>query len=641
MNTATTVSIVAAAIELVLGVLALGFARAPGWRHLRLFALVTFSACVFTVGNVAFSLEGVGHEWIRVVGSINWATGALHCASWILYSRRQYGDPLRQRERVALVALAVVGAAALVPGVMLTGRVEVQTVAWAGVTYQTPASTPLGSVLALVFPLSLTLPFRRYVEKTRLGVPGARAHFIWFCVLFLSVINEVLVVSRVIDNLYLADVGYLAAVISVLSEMTRRVASDARRMIELSSDLSRQVDERTQELLEARDRLLRAERLSALGRLSASVGHEINNPLSYVMGNLDYVRGELAREGASREILDALQDARGGAERIGKIVRELRVFGRGPRQERRVPTNPCDVMESSIKLVMNELRHRARLERDLQPVPDVLADDTRLAQVFVNLLLNAAQAMPEDRQGHGALIIARTRVTADGMAAIEIIDNGMGISDEDKRRLFEPFFTTKPQDQGTGLGLFVSMGIVSSFGGRIEVDSKLGHGTTLRILLPAAPEDALDLSSMSTLKPQVLVRNRRLLVIDDDVLVARTLVRLLGEHRVEVATSGHDGLSRLLADGQSFDLVLCDLMMPDMTGMDLFEEVQRRKPGVAERFVFISGGGVTERSRRFIEANGARVLIKPIDGRELQEILARAAPLESGNPQAQPLEASA
>jgi len=640
MNTATTVSIVAAAIELVLGVLALGFARAPGWRHLRMFAMVTFSAAAFSAGNVAFSLPGVSDELIFVVGRLNWAAGGLHCAAWILYSRLQYGDHLRRRERVALVALALVGVAALVPGVMITDQVEVQTVAWAGVTYHTPASTELGSLMAVVFPLSLTLPFRRYVEKTRLGVPGARAHFISFCLLFLSVVNEVLVVSRVIDNLYLAEVGYLAAVVSVLSEMTRRVASDARRMIELSSDLSRQVDERTRELLEARDRLLRSERLSALGRLSASVGHEINNPLSYVMGNLDYVRGELARGGASREILDALQDARGGAERIGKIVRELRVFGRGSRQERRVPTNPCEVLESSIKLVMNELRHRARLERDLESVPDVLADDTRLAQVFVNLLLNAAQAMPEDRHGHTPVITVRSRTTSDGMASIEIIDNGIGISEDDMRRLFEPFFTTKPQDQGTGLGLFVSMGIISSLGGRIDVDSRVGRGTTLRIVLPAAPEDA-EVASMSTLKPPVSVRNRRLLVIDDDVLVARTLVRLLGDHRVDVATSGQEGLSRLSSEGALFDLVLCDLMMPDMTGMDLYEEVQRRSPALAERFVFISGGGVTERSRRFIEANGARVLIKPIDGRELSEILARRAPLESGSPEGRPLEASA
>jgi CheY-like chemotaxis protein/anti-sigma regulatory factor (Ser/Thr protein kinase) len=321
-------------------------------------------------------------------------------------------------------------------------------------------------------------------------------------------------------------------------------------------------------------------------------------------------------------------------------VRELRVFGRGSKQERRIPTNPCEVLESSIKLVMNELRHRARLERDLDVVPDVMADDTRLAQVFVNLLLNAAQAMPEDRPSQASVITVRSRATPDGMASIEIIDNGVGITEDDKRRLFEPFFTTKPQDQGTGLGLFVSMGIVSSLGGRIDVESHAGQGTTLRILLPAAPEDA-DFSSMSTLKPPVAVQNRRLLVIDDDVLVARTLVRLLGDHRVDVATSGKEGLSRVLAEGALFDLVLCDLMMPDMNGMDLYEEVQRRAPAVAERFVFISGGGVTERSRRFIEANGARVLIKPIDGRELSEILVRRAPLQSGNPAGEAFEASA
>jgi CheY-like chemotaxis protein len=218
------------------------------------------------------------------------------------------------------------------------------------------------------------------------------------------------------------------------------------------------------------------------------------------------------------------------------------------------------------------------------------------------------------------VITVRSRKTSDGMVAIEVVDPGRGISESDQRRLFEPFFTTKPQDQGTGLGLFVSLGIISSFGGKIEVDSTLGEGTTVRILLPPAPSD-LQVKRTSS-RPPASERECRLLVVDDDVLVARSIVRLLSGHRVEVATSGREALARLLDASSCFDLVFCDLMMPDMTGMDLFETIERSRPTLARRFVFISGGGVTDGCRKFIENHPTRVVSKPIDRRALDRVLA-------------------
>ena len=626
MNLATAVSVVAAAVEAVMAVLAFVFAKAPGWRHLRVFALVAASAAAYSAINIAFSVDGVSDPTVLWALRFNYLAACIHCAAWLVYNRVQYHEPIRSVDRSAVTALGALALLGLVPGVLTTNSILELRVAWAGVTYRTPAPTLVGSLLMATPPAVLLVPLTRYFKKARLGVPGARAHFLAICVFFLLAVNEALVAMGSIASVYLADVGFLVAVLSVLSEMANRVATDAKRLLTLSTALSRTVEERTREVVEAREVLLRAERLSALGRLSASVGHEINNPLSYVVGNLEYAITELERSPATNQILNALGDAREGAERIRRIVRELRVFGKGSPEPHRELTNPREALESALKLAGNELRCRAHLVRHFEQVPEVMADPTQLTQVFVNLLLNAAQAIPDELSGQASSVITvRSRRLPDGHVAIEVSDTGRGISEADQKRLFEPFFTTKPQDQGTGLGLFVSLGIISSFQGKIEVDSRLGGGTTVRVLLPAA-SNATAPGKLSS-RPPMVARDRRLLLVDDDVLVARSIVRLLDEHQVEVVTSGKAALKRLLDQGTAFDLVFCDLMMPDMTGMDLFEEIERAQPSLAERFVFISGGGVTDRCRQFIESHHQRVLSKPIDKRAIKRVLAdHAAP---------------
>jgi signal transduction histidine kinase/CheY-like chemotaxis protein len=620
MNPATSLSLVAAAVEGVMALLAVVFSKAPGWGQLRVFAVVAASAAAYSANNTFFTIAGVSDQSVVWALRFNYLAACVHCAAWLVYSRVQYGETLRGQERGAIAVLVAAGLIGLLPGVLTTDQVEAYYAGWAGVTYRTPVPTAAGSILMSAPPLVLLAPLACYYRQARKHVPGARAHFLAFCILFLLAVNETLVTLGLLESIYLADLGFLVAVLSVLSEMASRVAGDATRLLTLSATLSRQVDSRTREVIEARESLVRAERLTALGRLSASVGHEINNPLSYVVGNLEYALSTLDSREVPGQVLDALNDARGGAERIGRIVRELRVFGRGAPVPERELTNPCEALESALKLTGNELRCRARLARVLEAVPPVLADPTQLTQVFVNVLLNAAQAIPEARTAGSTVITVRSRKTSDGMVAIEVVDPGRGISESDQRRLFEPFFTTKPQDQGTGLGLFVSLGIISSFGGKIEIDSTLGEGTTVRILLPPAPSDAQVKRTSS--RPPVTERERRLLVVDDDVLVARSIVRLLSGHRVEVATSGREALARLLDASSRFDLVFCDLMMPDMTGMDLFETIERSRPTLARRFVFISGGGVTDGCRKFIENHPTRVVSKPIDRRALDRVLA-------------------
>jgi signal transduction histidine kinase/ActR/RegA family two-component response regulator len=629
MNAATLLTLAAGAIEVVMGTLAIAFARAQGWRHFRVFALIAFSAAAYCLLDAVFASISPSDTLVLWAGQLNPALGCLNCGAWIVYTRRQYGDPLRRLDYWVIGGLSLIALLAMVPGLFVTAPIVTHTVPWAAVTYHLPTVTALGSVALLLMPASLALPALTYVRKARAGAAGARVHVVAFLFMFAIGVNEAMVSAGVLNNLYLMDLGFLAAVLSVCVEMTYRVTGDARRLQELSDDLARQVDERTRELIQARDNLARAERLAALGRLSASIGHEINNPLSYVIGNLNYISEELNDEQSERQdalIASAVEDALGGAERIRRIVAELRAFGSSSERDARRPLDVNQLLEEALKVARGETRHRVRLERRYEQVRKVMADPIRLTQVCVNLVVNAAQSIPEERAGGpDAIITLRTRALPDDRLAIEITDTGVGIREDARERLFEPFFTTKQRAGGTGLGLFVSLGIVTGLGGSIEIDSRMGEGTTVRVILPVWQGVELEPEEIASASVRTL-ENRRLLVVDDDVLVARTLARQLSGHHVEVVSSGQAALERLSGGMSNFDLVLCDLMMPDMTGMEVYEAVEERCPALAERFVFISGGGVTERSRKFLEAHADRVLPKPIDNRQLSELLVRCKP---------------
>jgi PAS domain S-box-containing protein len=374
----------------------------------------------------------------------------------------------------------------------------------------------------------------------------------------------------------------------------------------------------------ARAQLLVSDRMASLGTLAAGVGHEINNPLMAVLGNLEMAVTDitaLIRKHGSLvdfgEIPDELRDARDAAERVRNIVRDLKLFSRTD-EESRGDVNVEHVLESSIRMVWNEIRHRARLVRDFRPIPSVLANESRLGQVFLNLIVNAAQAIPEGR-AHLHEIRVATSVTSDGRARVDISDTGSGMPPEIVERIFTPFFTTKPIGVGTGLGLAICHQLVTAVGGEILVDTELGKGTMFSVLLPT-----LAVAMRKATEPPPLARSRqrgRVLVIDDEVLVATTLRRALsGEHDVVGVTDPHEAV-RMITAGQSFDVILCDLMMPTATGMDLFHELSQVAPEHVPRMVFITGGAFTAQARTFLDTVPNARLEKPVDLRALRTLV--------------------
>jgi two-component system cell cycle sensor histidine kinase/response regulator CckA len=379
--------------------------------------------------------------------------------------------------------------------------------------------------------------------------------------------------------------------------------------------------------------LMVSDRMASVGTLAAGVAHEINNPLAAVIANLDYIADSVALmmggdAGPERneawlvgEVKGPLEDARHAAQRVRFIVRDLKIFSRTPTDE---PSGPVDVqaiMESSLRMGWNEIRHRARLVKLYERVPAVEANEARLGQVFLNLVVNAAQAMEEGRAEQNEIRIG-TRLEGEGVV-IEVSDNGAGIPPEIIDRIFDPFFTTKAVGVGTGLGLAICQRIVTDLGGELTVQSEHGKGTTFKVTLPVLCKPECEIVVAPAAEAPIAGRRGRILLVDDEELVLRGVKRILAkEHNVVATVSAAEALA-LCAAGEEFDLILCDLMMPEMTGMDLHRELSLVAPAQASRMIFLTGGAFTARARSFLSETAIEHIEKPFDPVNLRAVVHR------------------
>ena len=380
--------------------------------------------------------------------------------------------------------------------------------------------------------------------------------------------------------------------------------------------------------------LMVSDRMASVGTMAAGVAHEINNPLAAVLANLDYIAESLVRLSSGdrapisyaardawicEEIKPSLDDAREAADRVRFIVRDLKMFSRSPSEERTGPVNVKSIMESSLRMAWNEVRHRARLVKNYGHIPDVDANEARLGQVFLNLIVNAAQALPEGRAEDNEIQVS-TRLDAERVI-IEVRDTGAGIPAENRTRIFDAFFTTKGVGEGTGLGLAICYRIVKDIGGDLTVESEMGVGTTFRVSLPIAKAEATE--SVATPPVPTAGRRGRILLVDDEVMVIRALTRILSQGNEVVSTlEAKDALARC-ERGEQFDLILCDLMMPIMTGMELYHELLRVAPEQANRMIFVTGGAFTEKARTFLSETLREHIEKPFSSANLRAIVNR------------------
>jgi two-component system NtrC family sensor kinase len=411
-----------------------------------------------------------------------------------------------------------------------------------------------------------------------------------------------------------------------LAELEARVSERTRELASANEQLRREITEREQT-----ERALRkAQRLEALGRLAAGIGHEINNPLTFMSAGIEALASDLRLlmphlpPPVQTELRDLSEAAAIGADRISQIVRSIQLFGNKEERDLEV-VDMGSVLSLSLRMIASELDPGIEVRTDFDEVPPILGRRVALEQVFVNLLQNAAHAVAESALAGRADRTRRITVTCrhgdQRSVIIEIADTGVGIAQEHLDRIFDPFFTTKPVNQGTGLGLSICHSIIGDHGGDIDVHSTPGKGTTVTVRLPVVRLGSPELAAMlprpeQEAEVEAEPLRGRVLVVDDEPLILRMMMHALRDHDVVGVTSAVDGLEQCTT--RKFDVILCDLMMPGMTGMQLYERLRVTNPGIEDRMVFMTGGTLLPDVQGFLASTPSPCLEKPIPIKRLR-----------------------
>lgn len=402
------------------------------------------------------------------------------------------------------------------------------------------------------------------------------------------------------------ECGLLAQTFNRMTENIRKSHEDLEQTVETLKTTQAQ--------------LVQREKLSAMGEFVSGVAHELNNPLTAVIGFAELLK-QIDLDPKHSKYLDTIV---AGAQRCHKIIQSLLSFARQRPVERKL-ADVNELLESTLTFMQYELRtSNVEVQREFtRPLPFVSADSHQLQQVFLNMVNNARQAM-EANQG-GWLRICSDIVG--GRVRITIGDNGPGIAPENLPKLFTPFFTTKEVGKGTGLGLSVSYGLIREHGGTIHVESKVGKGTTFLIDLPvcadAPPASPAEKPPMSQAEERVEGVGKKVLVIDDEESVLELIYETLtaSGYYVDVAQDGEAGLKRLRQE--TYDLTLCDLKMPGLNGQQVYERLARTDPKAADRLVFMSGDLASDQTQHFFAKHKNVCLAKPFSLAEFKKAVAK------------------
>jgi signal transduction histidine kinase/ActR/RegA family two-component response regulator len=382
--------------------------------------------------------------------------------------------------------------------------------------------------------------------------------------------------------------------------------------------LKEALEQQSQRLDQAHQQIIRSDKLSALGQLIAGVAHELNNPLTTIIGRAEIMLGEVK---GGKALRDLEQISRQG-QRAAKIVQNLLSFARQTVPEKQL----CDInqiLQGVLEMLdydfrVSNIEVKTELDRDL---PHTMVDANQIQQVFVNIVNNAYQAMKE-QEVPGRFTVRTGR--HDGQLTVEFTDTGPGMGAEQQEHVFEPFFTTKSESKGTGLGLSISYGIVKAHRGGIDVRSSVGEGTTFIVELPVISGPSSASIEQTDEVRQTKLNIPKVLVVDDEETISEVITEILKKEgcHVDAVTTGELALQKMKEE--MYDLVLCDIRMPGVDGREVYSQVERDIPQLARRFLFLTGD-ISEQTRAFLQETDKPYLMKPFTREAFLEELSKHA----------------
>jgi len=370
-----------------------------------------------------------------------------------------------------------------------------------------------------------------------------------------------------------------------------------------------------------------ADKLASVGILAVGIIHEINNPLNCIKSNLEFIKdkinklpiNDITNQKIIYEINEIVNESIDGSNQINKIIRYLKGFARSD-DKNLVPIDIHREITLAIKIAKPQLVDHVKVETDFDKnIPLLITENNKLQQVFLNLIINAVQAFQTNNQQTNIIQIKTALVK--NKIQILVRDNGVGIAEKNIKKIFDPFYTTKPVGTGTGLGLSICYDIIHAMGGVISVKSKISIGTTFTISLP------LNIKAKSIATNEIIstpTSRLKILIVDDMSILLKSLKRLLrDDHDITDALGGRKALTILEEKGEQFDLIISDINMQDVNGIDLYNYIAKKYPKLQDRIIFISGGSLLTGSEEFFSTIKNPRLNKPFTREELFQTIAK------------------
>jgi len=615
MNHDQVLAVVGATVGLAVALVTMGLARAPGCRELRWLGLIAATAgAICALRPLAQSLDG--DLVARVLTRLGIGLGGVVSYGWLRYEAAETGRPTTRLDRALGASVLAFAAVALIPSAVLGQDVVRHGDGWSDARYVDVTPTTLGIVSLVVMFATPAVVLARYVRRARRGEPRAAAHVAALGGLLFFGAADAIEGTWIHGWTHLMPVGLLWTIATVGVVLVARFVEGVRALADASGRLRTTVVERTEELACTRATLAESELPATLGRLSAAVAHEINNPAAVVAANLGYLRETMGADGRSEEELAAIGDTLESIDRIVRIVRQLGDAGEfalhGGTTE---PVAVADVVRAVVAGV--HTGPDASVSVDVSPSLHAATQEASFKQVLASLVASALEA--GRAAGSGGTVVVRADRRGERVL-VRVEDPTPEANEVMRARRFGPFIDPRPATVRGDVGLTVSVALLRMFGGTIQLERADERGSVVRIELRTAETP----SQRSEAPVSSTGQRARVLVVDDDVLTRIGFRRLVGrEYIVDEAGGVEAALTHVREHGDDIDVIVCDVVMPEGGAERLLEELGRVAPYLVQATVLLTGGAVDAATEALIRTHADRVLRKPVDIATLRATIER------------------